>query len=191
MKNILIIEDTKTEFVKFKNEFSNISNVECSLDISPIFDVETGGFKDVKNYDYVIIHKSFYQNGVSTEIISELIAFVTTKFLYKLIIYSGGSTLENIPTKDQYISYIPREELTLNLPRFIDFSIEIGNWYLLALYSDNYINRFLKASYFKLSNVFDKELALKCLKILGYDGVEISVENQDTVLESIKNKIDE
>lgn len=192
MKKILIIEDTKEEYQKFKKMFLDNIFVDCDNEISTIYDVAKRNFKEGLNYDYVFIHNSFYQPNVSTEIVFELKNYVNQNFPYRLITYSGGTALShNIFNLEQFTFYIHRKLFENNITSFVEFSSKIGKWYLPALFYVDYKNRFLKESYFKLMKNNDINLIQKCLEIIGYSEVIINENNRESIMIKIKEKADE
>lgn len=191
MKKIVIIEDTKEEFENFRKVFSNESYVDCSIDISPIYNVAEKSFKNLNDYDFVFIHNSFLQENISTEIVSELKDFVSRNDNSRLVTYSGGNpTSENISNINQRLIYLQRKIINENISQFVDFSKKIDEWYLPALLYKDYTHRYLKSSYYNLKNNFDYNLANKCLEILGYSNIEITEENKEAVLNQIITKAD-
>ncbi len=192
MKKIVIIEDTEGELEKFKELLVDSELVDCSNDISAVYDTSKKEFRSEVEYEYVIIHHSFNQKGVTSEIIGDLKEYVNNNFPYKLITYSGGASLsKNLTNLEQYVFYIPRKIVKRNIVQFVQFSQQVNDWYLPALFFGNYQQRFLKSSYYKLKRKFDQKLALKCLSILGYDGIEITEENKDKVINQIKMQADD
>lgn len=192
MKKIIIIEDTQDQFERFCNLFSNQDLVEVSKEITPIYDLKLNQFKNSNTYEFVIIHESFKQTSVNAEIISELKNYVSENSSFRLITYSGGSHItHNVNSFEQLQYYFQRKIINENIVDFVDFSRFIGTWYLPALIFKDYKKRFLKASYFKMQEEFDEELAKKCLFILGYSNIVINNENKKNVLEHIYIKSNE
>lgn len=191
MKKILIIEDTKEAFDNFKKLFSTESYVDFSLDISPIYDNDKKSFIEVKEYEFVLVHNSFFQENISTEIISELKEFVIESSPYRLITYSGGNSIsQNITNINQRLIYLQRKIINENISQFVDFSKKIDEWYLPALLYKDYTQRYLKSSYYNLRKSFDYILASKCLEILGYSNIVITDDNKEEILNQIIIKAD-
>ena len=190
MKKIIIIKDTIDQYEDFNKKFLNEDLVEVSKDIEPIYDNIKKQFLNDDLYDFVIIHKNFSQSGVNSEFISDLQRFVNEKMPYRIIIYSGENKVTApINSLNQIHFYLKRSVVNENILDFVSFSKLIGKWYIPALLSKDYKRRFLKASFNQLSKNFDNELALKCLRVIGYEDVKITDENRLAILERLNKEI--
>lgn len=191
MKKILIIEDT----VKEKEYFDSIINgnlyVVCTDDVSVIYDIISRKFIEDVDFDYVFMHKSFSQAGVSDEIVSHIESFVNDTFPFRFITFSGGNHHTTYPKNGIYTAFINRNIFKNNLNQFLVFSQIINEWYLPALYFDNYKLRYLKSNISKVESSLNFEVITKCKNVLGYSDVEVTEDNYELIINKIKEYINE
>ncbi|MDM1551649.1 hypothetical protein [Empedobacter falsenii] len=189
MRKILIIEDTSKEKEYFDALINNNPNVVCTDDISSIYEIKTREFKEDLDFEYVYMHKSFSQAGVSDEIVSHIENYVNNTFSFRFITFSGGDYDTFYPKNGVYTAFINRNIFKNNLSQFLDFSKVINEWYLPALYFDDYKLRYLKSNISKVESSLNFEVITRCKNVLGYTDVDVTEDNNKLIIEKIKEYI--
>lgn len=190
MKKILIIENLPNEIEFFKKLFLQDSLIDCSTTIDPIYDNSVRRFTNVVAYDFVLIHRSFIQEGVKNEIISDLEAFANESKGFKLVEYSGGTTVSSVHPKNQIV-VTSRSTIRENISNFVSFSKLIDEWYLPALLFKDYKRRYLKKAFSILQSSMDEGLIQKSLLVMGYENVNADLVSIEQILKTIDTVINE
>lgn len=192
MKKILLIENVPEHFESFHRVFQGDNMVILSNQISLIYDIKSKNFKDLNEFTIIFIHNSFSQDGVNSEIVADLENQILLEKTTKLIKYSGGTTTaENITNPNQLVMLLTRKTINKNIKNFVDFSKTVEQWYLPALFFENYKTRFLKKSLSELSEKYDEQLAKKCLLVLGYPDINPAEYEIENILTLINKKLND
>lgn len=190
MKKILIIENLPNEIEFFKKLFLQDSLIDCSTTIDPIYDKALRRFRSVFEYEFVLIHRSFVQEGIKNEIIADLEAFAKKTKTFKLVEYSGGTTVSSVDSKNQIV-VTSRSTIRENISNFVSFSKLIDEWYLPALLFKDYKRRFLKKAFSILQSSVDESLIQKALLVMGYENVNADLVSIEQILKTIDTVINE
>ncbi len=188
MKKILIVEDTETELEEFTDRFREFEQVDTTNDLLTILNCVNNKIElkdNATEYSYVFIHNGYYDKNL--EILTYLKEFVLTHETFKLITYSGGTTPMDINNPRNRHIHVERRFFKNNIFRFVDFSIQIDEWFFTAFINDDFKKIYVKKTLSKLNNSFEIETAIKLGEVLGYEKEQLtslSVEKLKTVLQN-------
>lgn len=194
MKKIIIIDDVPGRTQEYEKQFSkwqDIIGFQGSFDNLFQFDKKLDELRllpAVNEYEYIFIHDSYSYSDLTTNWKKKL---KQSKVGIKLFFFSGGRSGESSLERKE----IDRKLLFDNLERFLIFSRNIDEFYLLALFEEDYRRRFVRSKYNQIRElvknveIVDTTVFAQIAPLLHINYDEVKEMNQNKLLELIDKKI--